>query len=62
MEQLVQAYLLIDEAEIEARGRTIQAMRDAGASWREIGRATDEPQSTMRYFHNMWLEQVERQQ
>lgn len=57
MDQLVEFFRQIDAAEIAARGRAIEAMRARGASWRQIAAATDRAQSTIRYWHGLYVAQ-----
>lgn len=61
MTELADYFRQIDAAEIEARGRAIQEMRDRGASWRDIGTATGRAQSTIRYWHERYLAQQREQ-
>lgn len=61
MSELVDYFSQIDAAEIEARGSAIQAMRDKGASWRVIETSTGRAQSTIRYWHQRYLDQLNSQ-
>jgi uncharacterized membrane protein YheB (UPF0754 family) len=56
VEELADLVRQVDEAEIAAKGRAIQQMRDAGTSWRRIGTMIGKPQSTLRFWHKKYLE------
>lgn len=61
MEELVEYFRKIDAAELAARGQAIEAMRAKGASWRDIEKATGRAQSTIRFWHARYLEQLKQQ-
>lgn len=56
LDDLAEYFRQIDTAEIEARGRAIEAMRATGASWRDIESATGRAQSTIRFWYQRYLD------
>ena len=56
MRELVQTLDAIDKIEVQAKGRIVDLMRETGASWPEIERATGRPHSTLRFWHKQYLE------
>lgn len=56
MHELVSTLDALDKVEVQAKGRIVDLMRATGASWPEMERATGKPHSTLRFWHQRYLE------
>lgn len=59
MDELAEMLRQIDSIESIAKGKAIVAMRSNGASWWDIAKVTGRPRSTVRFWHDRYLESVD---
>jgi hypothetical protein len=58
LEELAELLRQAERSEVVALGRAVVAMRQTSASWRQLERATGKAQSTLRFWHDRYLEAI----
>lgn len=56
MDELAEWLESITLIETHAKGRAVAAMRAQGASWWDIAKITGKPRSTLRFWHDRYVE------
>lgn len=56
MEELAEYLRQVESIEAVAKGKAVAAMRETGASWRAIAKATGKPHATLRFWYMRYQE------